>query len=111
MNIYERIKKIVHLRGMTIDYLMKTSIGTTRNVFQGWQTRGTMPRADECLAIAKTLGTSVDWLVTGNGIERMDRYNRVAEKIDKLSDEQFSLLEAYINVIPVPEEKGTRIAE
>lgn len=111
MTMFDRIKMVCKQNNTTIASVILQATGSNVGTYNTWRKRGVYPRVDDCVSIAKVLNVSLEWLITGKGIKRMDRYNQVAEKIDKLSDEQFSLLEAYINVIPVPEEKGTRIAE
>ncbi|MCH3916685.1 MAG: hypothetical protein LKE40_04335 [Spirochaetia bacterium] len=43
----------------------KESIGSSKNVFEGWQSRGTMPRVDDCMKIVTFLRTTIDYLMTG----------------------------------------------
>ena len=53
-----------------------TSAKCSLQSFTNWSARGTIPPADVALRIAKYLGVSVEWLITGHEAEEMSADER-----------------------------------
>ena len=51
-------------------------VGIKPQTISGWSVRGTVPPADAALRIAKYLGVSVEWLITGHEPEEMSADER-----------------------------------
>lgn len=66
MDFYHRVKELAKLKGTTIEGAA-SSAGITRAQYYGYKKHGNLPRADEAVAMAQGLGTSVEFLVTGRG--------------------------------------------
>ena len=68
---FDRIKSLVKKQNTTIEYILNKAFPeerVSRNVYNGWRSRGNLPRADQAVSIAQILGTSVEYLVTGEKI-------------------------------------------
>jgi SOS-response transcriptional repressor LexA len=65
MDFYQRVKELAKLRGTTIEGAAD-SAGITRAQYYGYKKHGNLPRADEAVAMAIELGTTVEFLVSGN---------------------------------------------
>lgn len=64
MDFYQRVKELAKLRGTTIEGAAD-SAGITRAQYYGYKKHGNLPRADEAVAMARELGTTVEYLVAG----------------------------------------------
>lgn len=64
MDFYQRVKELAKQKGTTIEGAAD-SAGITRAQYYGYKKHGNLPRADEAVAMARELGTSVEFLVTG----------------------------------------------
>lgn len=65
MDFYQRVKELAKLKGTTIEGAAD-SAGISRAQYYGYKKHGNLPRADEAVAMARELGTSVEYLVTGS---------------------------------------------
>lgn len=64
MDIWERIKAEIRKQNTTQEWVAQHSKINVRT-FQGWFTKRTVPKVDDAVAIASTLGVTVEYLVTG----------------------------------------------
>lgn len=64
MEFFERVKNLVRLKGTTIEYIVRKA-GIALSSYNTLRKRGNLPRADEALIIAQELGTTVEYLLTG----------------------------------------------
>lgn len=64
MTFYDRVKSLVKARGTTIEAVAE-SAKLSRNSYNSYRIKNHLPRADEAVAIAKTLRTTVEYLVEG----------------------------------------------
>lgn len=55
----------------TVVWLSSDS-GVPRATISGWKSKGRMPNADQLHSIAKSLGTTVEYLLTGQEAESLD---------------------------------------
>lgn len=93
MNIYEEIKRLCKVRGITIDDLMKQIGKSGIATYAGWRQRGCYPRAEDLYKICKVLEVSMEhFFGDDEGIVvskiKMDFIN----KLDYLSDEDFEII-------------------
>ena len=65
MDVFDRIKFEVKRNNTTQDWVAG-KIGVSERTFRGWLSRKIMPNADQACAIAKALGVTVEYLVTGS---------------------------------------------
>lgn len=70
MQFWDRIKTILTEKKLTESELSKRA-GITQASVNGWKTKGAIPRADIAQKVASYLGTTVEYLVTGNKPEGM----------------------------------------
>jgi transcriptional regulator with XRE-family HTH domain len=66
MGFFEEVKRLAKVRGTTIEALAESIPGKNRDSYYGWRRSNNLPRADEAVKIATALGTTVEYLVTGN---------------------------------------------
>ena len=72
-DFYERVKRISKEKNITVRSLIE-SCGINYDSYNSYRRYGNLPRADESVLIAKALGTSVEYLVTGQKEEQGDRF-------------------------------------
>lgn len=65
----ERLERLLKTSHMTQAFLAD-SIGLRRTTISDWKKNGSYPSADVAVKIAGVLGTSVEYLVTGEGEEK-----------------------------------------
>jgi len=64
MDFYARVKQLARGKGMSLqDFVI--SLGLNHDSYYTLKRAGNLPRADEALLIARALGTTVEFLVTG----------------------------------------------
>ncbi len=61
---WNNVNALIKTRKMTQDNLCSQT-GISLNTLRGWVSKNILPRADEAVAIAQSLGTTVEYLVTG----------------------------------------------
>jgi SOS-response transcriptional repressor LexA len=64
MDFFERVKGLVREKGTTIR-AVAVEAGLSLNTYDSLKKRGNLPRADEALIIAQRLGTTIEYLLTG----------------------------------------------
>ena len=62
---YDRVITLVDKAGFKNLQEFILSLGMNYDTYYTRKSRGALPRADEALAIAKALGTTVEYLITG----------------------------------------------
>ncbi len=67
MDFYDRVKELVKTRNTTIRSVVEVA-GLSLNTYDTMKKRGNLPRAEEAVVMARELGTSVEYLVTGGEI-------------------------------------------
>lgn len=65
MDFYENVKKLVKNNNFTLRIFIE-SLGINYDTYNGQKRLNNLPRADEAVKIAQSLGTTVEYLVTGN---------------------------------------------
>lgn len=67
MDFYERVKYLVKEKNFSLIPFLE-SIGINYGTYKAQRRYNNLPRADEAVKIAQALGTSVEYLVTGENI-------------------------------------------
>jgi hypothetical protein len=92
MSFFDRVKAKVKLKKTTIKGLLLTAFGGEISIdtYNGWKKRKDLPGANHVVKIAQTLGTTVEYLVTGEEIKvpgLSPEAFEIARAADKLNDE------------------------
>lgn len=61
---------------------LATVTGISKNTIETWFSRLTIPPGDRCLSIAKALGVSIEYLITGDEVDLQDE-NPIVQAIYK----------------------------
>ena len=69
MDFYERVKNLVKEHGLLLTPFLQ-SIGINYETYKSARRMNNLPRADEAVAIAEALDTTVEFLVTGKNKTR-----------------------------------------
>jgi transcriptional regulator with XRE-family HTH domain len=64
MDFYDRVKELAKKRGQTVQELVM-SMDMNLDSYYTMKKSGNLPRADEAVTLARELGVSVEYLVTG----------------------------------------------
>jgi len=103
MTLFDRIKKVAKNRGYSIAEVERKANVSTNYMYQ-WKTRN--PNPETLAAVAKVLGVSVDYLLTGNetnntGTKTDDRpkVQKIARRATKLNDQQLDQLDEVMSAI------------
>ena len=86
-DFFGRVKKLAKKTGFNNLQEFIISAGVNHDTYYTWKSKGTLPRADEALAIAKALGTTVEYLITGekpNVAEALRHWESLGEALKKL---------------------------
>lgn len=67
MDFYERVKYLVKEKNFSLIPFLE-SIGINYGTYKAQRRYNNLPRADEAVKIAQALGTTVEYLVTGENI-------------------------------------------
>ena len=98
MDLWERIRTEVRLSNTTQAWVAKEA-GIPFGTFQRWLSHKTMPNADQIVALAKALGTTAEFLVSG---EQPHGYSHRIETLIRdlatLPDDDIDEIEAVVAV-------------
>jgi transcriptional regulator with XRE-family HTH domain len=103
--IISRIDDLLYERGETRKALVAAGAVESVQNITAWLKRGTLPRADNALAIADYLGISVRWLLTGKDEKALthDEHN-VLVKYQCLTNENQRVIHATMDaMLSVPD--------
>lgn len=78
---FYRIKQWVRAHNTTIEAVMDASGSWTKAVYYGWRKSDGLPKGENILALARYMGVSCDWLISGS-----DRIPLLAKYADVLQD-------------------------
>ena len=84
LDFYERVKSLAKTKKTTIEYVVGEA-GLSLASYNAYRRHENLPRADEALKIAKTLGTTVEFLITGI-IPEPDTSDKVLIEIQTILD-------------------------
>lgn len=101
-DFFTRIKEWVVANNTTIEALLSnaTNKKVSKNVFYGWKRRASLPSGEFCYQLAKYMGVSTGWLISGNNEtanSENTKYDELVRKIDCLTPEAISLLDSQID--------------
>lgn len=82
IDFYERVKSLVKSQKTTIEYVVGEA-GLSLASYNGYRRHDNLPRADEALKIAQVLGTTVEYLLTGETSE-IATSNKALEEIQAI---------------------------
>lgn len=101
MTFFDRVKKLAEMQGMTIGQFTQQTItdsSSPRDLYNGWKKRNCIPRGDICYKMAKRLGCSVEFLLTGEDkidvsyMNQCMKYSDLIELLPVLSDDNYSVI-------------------
>lgn len=110
-DFFTRIKEWVVANNTTIEALISSATDkkVSKNVFYGWKRRSSLPSGEFCYQLARYMGVTTDWLISGNDTTanstRAGKYDELVRKIDCLTPEAISLLESQIDVMITKQKK------
>jgi transcriptional regulator with XRE-family HTH domain len=87
LNIYENIKKLCKIKGMTISSL-ESAANLSNGAISKWKNK--MPQADNLYNVAKILGTSIEFILTGSLENSQEN-----KESTKYSNDDLALIEKY----------------
>lgn len=93
MNVLDRIRKIINEKGMSISELERLS-DVSRGTIGKWDK--VIPSADKLQRVAQTLGTSIDYLLTGKEPEENSETLLLAREANSLTQEQLHVVKNII---------------
>ena len=111
MDFYENVKVLAKSNKVIIEYVVKQA-GLTLGSYNGYKRHKNLPRADEAVEIAKTLGTTVEYLVTGKEIDGFSQeIISIAQKIAGLDHRDRQDILDFIDIKLKKEKKGRKPME
>lgn len=107
MKFSERLKEEIEFTGLRYKELSQKSGVPERALYNYVATKNpSMPPADVAVKIAKALGVSVEYLVTGNqsesqslkiDFEKIHKYSNLINEIDSLTEKQKNLIQMIVS--------------
>lgn len=82
LDFFERVKILAKQNKTTIESVVN-SAGLTINSYNSYKRHGNLPRLDEGVKIARALGVSVEYLVTG---EDSDEKSKILKEMQSVID-------------------------
>lgn len=80
MDFYERTKELVKKNNYSLIPFLQ-SLGINYETYKSCKRANNLPRADEAVAIAKALNTTVEYLVTGKESDSSVKLNELKRKV------------------------------
>jgi len=87
IEFYERVKSLVKSKKTTIEYVVGEA-GLSLASYNAYRRHENLPRADEALKIAQVLGTTVEYLLTGE-ISELSASEKTLEDIQVILNGYF----------------------
>lgn len=86
LDFFDRVKELAHQRSTNLKTLIE-SCGINYDSYNSCKRYGNLPRSEESVRIAKALGTTVEYLVTGEDTNPLAQENAaLKEKIQKAKE-------------------------
>jgi transcriptional regulator with XRE-family HTH domain len=111
MEFWKNTKLYIKSQNTTQEWVARQA-GISLNTFKGWISKQIMPNADQAVAIAKALGTTVESLVGGSGRVTADflisepqvqympgRIREIVNDLQVLPDDQLQVVGLQINAL------------
>lgn len=73
MDFWDAVRARIREQNTKIESVANDA-GISTNTLNGWISKGRLPRVDEATRLAKALGTTVEYLITGNGLKEVPSY-------------------------------------
>ena len=84
MDFLDRVKLEIK-RQNTTQVWVAEKCGISFSTFRGWLSKKRLPNANQAVAIAKVLGVTVEYLVTGEDPTQWRPHARIADIVESLS--------------------------
>jgi len=84
MDFFDRVKIEIKRQNTTQDWVAG-KCGISFSTFRGWISKKRLPNVDQAVAIAKALGVTVEYLVTGENPVQWQPPARIANIVETLS--------------------------
>lgn len=98
MDFWERLKNGVKENNTTQEWIAK-EIGIPFGTLRKWLSRKTMPNADQAVAIARALNTTVEEMVTGESCnDTPPQLRSLFLDLEKLDDQDIAEIQAIVSV-------------
>lgn len=95
----ERLERLMEDKGLQQKDLAEKA-GISSNGISTWKTTGTLPRADVAVKIARILGVTVEYLVTGC-IPNIDETHTLAYTVAMLPEKKRRIVQAVVDSLDV----------
>lgn len=106
MNFWERVEYLLEQKDITKKELAMTLGFNSSNISKG-KREGSYPSAETAVAIARFLGTTVEYLVTGTtaktpkndeqSLTDLYRYSKTIRQLDTIPEQKRQVIETMIN--------------
>ena len=81
---FERVKNLAKTKSVNLRDLIE-KCGINYDSYNSYKRYGNLPRAEEAVAIASALGTTVEYLVTGKTTDNAEVCELLRKALEKLS--------------------------
>lgn len=90
---FDRIKEYAKFQNKTIEAVVSdaTNGKISKDVYQGWRRRETLPSGEFCYDIAQSMGVTTDWLISGQ--DKSPLLIKYADVISNLEEMDLQTLE------------------
>lgn len=95
----ERLERLMEDKGLQQKDLAEKA-GISSNGISTWKITGTLPRADIAVKIARILGVTVEYLVTGC-IPNIDETHKLAYTVAMLPEKKRRIVQAVVDSLDV----------
>lgn len=92
----ERMERIMRANNISQTELAK-ACGISVNGISTWKAKGTLPRADIAVSIAKVLKVTVPYLITGELEDLNEKENEIAYRVVVLPEQKKRVINALLN--------------
>ena len=100
MSFWERLKQEIKEKNTTQAWLAATT-GVSFGTLRKWLTNKTMPNADQAVAIARALGVTVEYLVTGTDSSDpwVREHRELIRDLKELSSDDLEKMSAQVHAV------------
>lgn len=99
---WDRVETLLLSQKTNYRWLAESIVKKSETTVSGWHTNNILPRAKEAVAIAKALGTTVEFLVDGEpaaGWSPPDRIKNIVEDLKLLNDSELGIVAPMVHAI------------
>lgn len=111
MDFWDRLKSEIKRQNTTQEWIAN-QCGISFGTFRKWLSRKTMPNVDQAYLIAKTLGVSVEYLVTGNKDNQLinPQLKSIHDNLLLLTDEELKSVRVLVEGLAKPHKEKRETA-